>query len=72
MNLPTPRTDGICCSCIKKPAVTNDHRYCKKCLKSVIARLTPMIGCYGKKTGPQPRYDEGSNSFDNAVKVQEG
>jgi hypothetical protein len=72
MSHPTPRSDGLCCSCTKKPAVTSDGRYCKKCLKSIIVKLTPMTGCYGKRGEGQPRYDEGSNSFDNAVKVQEG
>ena len=71
MNLPPPRSDGLCSVCEKKLAVTTDGRYCKKCLKSVIVKLTPMVGCYGKKGDGQPRYDEGSNSFDNAVKVQE-
>lgn len=72
MSHPAPRSDGICCQCEKKPAITTDGRYCKKCLKSIITKLTPMVGCYGKKGDGQPRYDEGSPSFDNAVKVQEG
>lgn len=66
-----PRPDGICCSCEKKPAITNDGRYCLKCLKSIVAKLTPMIGCY-KRRGDEGFDQEGDNSFDNAVKVQEG
>jgi hypothetical protein len=44
--LPEPRRDGICCDCLDKPAVTNDGRWCKACLKRRIVHDTPMIGCY--------------------------
>lgn len=70
-DLPEPRIDGKCCLCVRKPAVTNDKRYCRFCLKRVVAKLTPMVGCY-KRRGDYAHYNEGDNSFDNAVKVQEG
>jgi hypothetical protein len=35
-------TGGMCVGCQKKPAVTNDRRFCEKCLKKAIERLNPM------------------------------
>jgi len=39
--LPDPRPDGVCAGCLANMAVTTDGRFCKKCLKQVIMRLSP-------------------------------
>jgi len=54
-DLPEPRRDGVCCSCGQKPAVTKDGRFCKSCLKKVIAHDTPMVGCYPKSRADDKR-----------------
>ena len=41
MELKDPRTDGLCIDCEEKPAVTNDGRLCKRCLKKRIYQATP-------------------------------
>lgn len=41
--LPDPRPDGRCAKCEKRPAVTNDKRFCKRCLGLLLDRLTPRV-----------------------------
>jgi len=41
MELPEPRGDGACCRCVKRPAVTNDGRFCKQCLGAIVREMTP-------------------------------
>lgn len=42
-SLPEPRADGLCCECVGKPAVTNDGRFCKKCLSQVLREREPVV-----------------------------
>lgn len=42
MNLPEARTDGICCDCLGKEAVTRDGRWCKRCLRARVEHDIPI------------------------------
>jgi len=44
--LPSARSDGYCAECGKESAITKDGRFCRKCLKALVAKLTPMVGCF--------------------------
>src|SRR5262249_46398742 len=37
-----PRTDGICCSCLTRLAITNDGRLCEECLREWIVHDSPI------------------------------
>ncbi len=53
-DLPKPRRDGRCCDCEARPAETQDRRFCRKCLRTRIARTTPMVGCFPRnRSGDQ-------------------
>lgn len=39
--LPDARKDGYCVDCLEKPAVTNDNRFCKKCVSKRIYEANP-------------------------------
>ena len=41
----------VCIDCEKKPAVTNDGKLCKACLKARIRELTPIPKTPGKMRG---------------------
>lgn len=41
LNLPEPRSDGICAQCKDNDAVTRDGRFCRKCLKLLVEELSP-------------------------------
>ena len=71
MNLPDPREDGICCQCNKHKSVTIDGRFCRKCLRNVVVKLTPMVGCYKKRNDGAGNRTCGENSFENVVRAIE-
>ena len=75
-NLPDARSDGVCCDCGEKPAVTRDGRYCKTCLNRLIAHLTPMIGCnrgrFRTADHKENLHDEASAWQENAMRNLEG
>jgi len=75
MNLPMPRSDGICCDCLGKPAETRDGRWCAACLKRRIIHDNPMVGCnkgmYRTKDHRQ-EVGDGENPWEqNAVRALE-
>jgi hypothetical protein len=42
-DLPDPRPDGKCVDCNHLEAVTNDNRFCRKCLRRRIKDETPIV-----------------------------
>ncbi len=74
--LPDPRKDGRCCDCAQRQAVTDDGRFCRACLKKLVARLTPMVGCFkGRQRTSGHMEDRGTEpnpSQENAVRHLEG
>lgn len=76
MNLPDARPDGCCVDC-GRPAVTNDRRFCLKCLRARIRaetsglawNLKPSFRSREKRQAGDG--DEGSPWHENAVRAME-
>jgi len=75
MNLPNKRKDDLCCDCMKNLAVTNDGRWCKKCIKTRIKEKFPIIykyQPYRDRGAQQSMNTEDNPSFENGVRILEG
>jgi len=74
-NLPIAREDGLCCQCAARQAVTKDGRFCKKCLRALVVKMTPMTGCYrGLSRTPEQKQDaskESNPGQENAIRILE-
>ena len=75
-DLPDPRPDGDCAVCLKKQAVTNDGRFCHRCLHELIVKLNPgsVIPKGINRTGEQrqARGDDPGPWGENNVRILEG
>jgi ribosomal protein S14 len=75
IDLPEPRADGKCARCGKDDAATRDGRFCKKCLKDVVARLTPgstkHAGVGRNREHMQAYGDDGGPWGENNVRLLE-
>lgn len=73
MNLPEPRKDGVCCECGRRDAVTKDGRFCRPCLKSLVAKLSPGWTGRSNRTSDQQqaRETEPSPWQETAVRAME-
>ena len=54
-DLPNPRSDGKCADCKNKPAVTNDNRFCLKCLRKRISEDNPIVSTFSDERGRRQR-----------------
>lgn len=77
MTHPDPRPDGVCCGCRTRAAVTTDGRFCRPCLRGVVASLTPDPGAFPGPGDPpaDPRDsvdDPGGDWWDGAARLLEG
>jgi hypothetical protein len=73
--LPDARPDGICAACNNRQAVTRDGRFCKPCLTSLVARLSPGRTTFNHSRSPDQRqaYDRESSPWnENSVRALEG
>lgn len=43
LDLPNPRADGKCVDCRSGLAVTNDDRFCLKCLRRRVKEANPIV-----------------------------
>lgn len=53
--IPNPRADGLCCDCEYKLAVTNDNRFCLKCLRKRIRDENPITQVFSDQRGRTAR-----------------
>jgi hypothetical protein len=53
--LPDARLDGQCVDCEKKPAVTNDKRFCIRCLRKRIREANPIVSTFSDQRGRRLR-----------------
>lgn len=75
MELPQPRSDGLCVDCEKRPSETNDGRFCRPCLRKRIDHENPISSIFsdmrGRKCrspyviGGQPTTNDSDDLVDN-------
>ena len=74
--LPAPREDGRCADCGSGPAVTNDRRFCLKCLRARIRSETPGVGWRSPGRSAEKRqaadHDDNNPWQQNALRSLEG
>ncbi len=67
-NLPDAREDGNCCECGSRDVVTRDGRYCKRCLKKLVAGLSPIPKQASDQIG---RSQRSSNTLGGSAEMRE-
>mgnify|MGYP001609119091 CR=1 FL=1 len=72
--LPDPRSDGLCAECGRNPAITTDRRFCNKCLKALIAKISPGSTTHGFRSDQEreDRSREPSPWQEDAIRRMEG